>query len=295
VSRSRSSGAPTLVVAAVIVATLAASAGRAQATHTQKDPSGELSGGSLGVGIETAQGAQPGAPPGPVDSHSSSLPALVHYVWTPLPGGPLGSLEGLCNAAGTAAGGNEPVFGWLYRVEAWTRDGRLVSDTLDCVAFPGAPRSTPPPPPVAPTPPTIGDVWRAVPLPRPIIGANPVGRGVTGLATLMWSGGGQTAQVAVSIGGLRVVGTASLVEYRFATDEGGAGSSTTPGHASRPAAAHRFVRKGAHTLSVSSVWRANVTLIGPDGAAPVPIDLDTAVLTLTVAYPVTEVRSRLVG
>jgi hypothetical protein len=58
---------------------------------------------------------------------------------------------------------------------------------------------------------------------------------------------------------------------------------------------HRFVRKGAHTLSVSTVWRATVTMTGPVGTVPVPVDLDTAVLTATVDYPVVEVRSRLVG
>ena len=36
-------------------------------------------------------------------------------------------------------------------------------------------------------------------------------------------------------------------------------------------------------------------MTGPGGAAPVPIDIDTAVLTATVDYPVVEVRTRLVG
>jgi hypothetical protein len=47
------------------------------------------------------------------------------------------------------------------------------------------------------------------------------------------------------------------------------------------------------------VWRATVTMTaigaGPGGAVAVPIDIDTAVLTATVGYPVTEVRSRLVA
>ena len=51
----------------------------------------------------------------------------------------------------------------------------------------------------------------------------------------------------------------------------------------------------AHTLSVSTVWRATVTMTGPGGIAAVPVDLDTAVLTATVVYPVVEVRTRLVA
>ncbi len=60
-------------------------------------------------------------------------------------------------------------------------------------------------------------------------------------------------------------------------------------------AKHRFSTKGAHSLSVASVWRATATMIGPGGAVPIPIDIATAVLTATVAYPVVEVRSRLVS
>jgi hypothetical protein len=281
-----------VVACALVVATGTGSPRDAHAATVEREASGELGGGTLAVGIEVARGASPV----PIDAGSRSLPRLFTYRWTPIPGGPLGSLEGLCNAGGTVLLVAEPVFGWLYRVQTFTRDGNLVSDALECVAFPDPNDiSTPPPPPIPPAPPTIGDVWRAVPLPRPVVGANPISRGVTGLETRLWSGGGQTVQVAVTIGAFRVVGTASVVEYRFSTDEGVIGASLAPGSPSSPAAAYRFARKGSHALSVSSVWRATVTLIGPGGVAPVPIDLDTAVLTATVAYPVVEVRSRLVG
>ena len=261
------------------------------------DGSGELHGGELGVGIEASgRGA-----PVPVDSHSPSLPRLVHYVSTPLPPGRPGGLDNICNASGQAS--NDPalvVFGWLYDVIAYSIDGRVLSDTHVCVAFPD-PNNTaaPPPAPVLPVAPTIGDVWRAVALPRPVVGVNPVSRGVTGLDTRLWSGGGQTAQVAVTIGGFRIAGTARVVEYRFSTDEGYLGSAAGPGDAADPVAAHRFASKGAHALSVASVWQATVTMTaigaGPGGALPVPIDIDTAVLTATVNYPVVEVRSRLVA
>jgi hypothetical protein len=253
--------------------------------------SGELEGGRFGVGIETSTGGAV-----TFEAGSPALPRLVSYEWTPLAAGPLGSLENLCNAAGgPVTDPTQVVFGWLFEVVGTARDGRVVSVTHECVPFPDPnDRSTPPSPPdlVAPT---VGDVWRAVVLPRPVVGANPVSRGVTGLDTWLWSGGPQVAQVAVTIGAFRIAGTARVVGYRFATDEGFLAATAGPGDDAQPAAIHRFARKGPHTLSVSTVWRATVTMAGPGGIAPVAIDLDTAVLTVNVNYPVVEVRTHLVG
>ena len=39
------------------------------------------------------------------------------------------------------------------------------------------------PPPTLPEPPTIGEVWRAIQLPIPVVGANPVSRGVKPFST----------------------------------------------------------------------------------------------------------------
>jgi len=258
------------------------------------DGSGELLNGRFSVGVEYDT---PGSDPITFDAGDRSLPRLFHYVSTPLiPGdGTPGSLENLCNAGGGGGGPAGIVYGWLYRVIAYTADGRIVSDTHVCVPFPDQnDRSRPPPPPTLPDPPTIGEVWRAIQLPNPVVGANPVSRGVTGLATRLWSGGAQTARVAVTIDGFAVTGTARVVEYRFATDEGYLGASG-PGSAQAPAFTHEFVIKGAHTLLVSSVWRATVTLTGPGVVIPIPIDINVAVLSAVADYPVTEVRSRLVG
>jgi hypothetical protein len=259
------------------------------------DGSGELNNRTFGVGVEFDQ---PGSGPITRDAGDRSLPRLIRYVATPLlPGGQTpGTLENLCNAnRGAADGPGGIVYGWLYRVIAYTADDRIVSDTHVCVPFPDQnDRSSPPPPPVLPEPPTIGEVWRAIQLPLPVVGANPVSRGVTGLTTRLWSGGAQTAQVAATIDGFVVTGTARVVEYRYATDEGylGAGGAGSP---QAPAFTHDFATKGPHTLSVSSVWRATVSMTGPGVAVAIPIDINVAVLTATADYPVTEVRSRLVG
>jgi len=253
--------------------------------------SGELRGGRLGVGIEVATtGGVVGG------TGSPDGPRLVSYTWTPLAPGRAGSLQNLCNAAGGAIiDPADVVFGWLYEVVATARGGRVLSVTHECVPFPDPnDTSTPPAPPTLVVP-TVGDVWRAVALPRPVVGANPVTRGVTGLDTWLWSGGPTVVQVAATIGAFRITGTARVVGYRFATDEGFLAESVTPGDDAHPGATHRFARKGAHSLAVSTVWRATVTMNGPGGLAPVPVDLDTAVLTATVDYPVVEVRSRLVG
>jgi hypothetical protein len=256
--------------------------------------SGELDGGTLGVGIETAAGGGSGG--GPVDASAPSLPRLVRYESTKLPVNGLGNLGGACNAA---TGPGAPEFGWTYVVVAYSLDGRVLSTSRVCVPLvdddaPAVFLAS-----VLPAPPTIGDVWRAIGLPRPRVGANPVTRGVTGLDTRLWSGGPETMQVATATGGFRITGTARVVEYRFSTDEGYLGATPGPGSASEPAAVHRFLAKGAHSVSVSSVWRATVTMTAAGGGAGnavnVPIDIDTAVLTATVAYPVTEVRSRLVA
>jgi hypothetical protein len=285
----------TPAVVILVVGTLALIAAHAPGAGAVAvaEGSGELHGGTFGVGIDASTAGQQGVP---VDAGSASLPRLVHYESTPLPAGRHGGLENVCNAAGPAVNGPPPVvFGWLYDVVAFSADDRVISDTHVCVPFPDPNDPAVPPPPVFPVAPTIGDVWRAVGLPRPVVGVNPVSRGVTGLPTRLWSGGARIAPIAVTLGAYRITGTARVVEYRFSTDEGYIRSSIGPGDATMPAALHEFAFKGAHSLSVTSVWRATATMTGPGGAAPVPIEINAAVLTATVAYPVVEVRTRLVG
>jgi hypothetical protein len=273
------------LLASAFVAASAPTAGAAV------EGSGELRGGRLGVGIEVER--QGGFT---VEAGSPALPRLVSYSWTPLAPGRAGSLQNLCNAAGGAiADPTDVVFGWLYEVVATARGGQVISVTHECVPFPDPNDTATPPSPPDLVVPTVGDVWRAVALPRPVVGANPVTRGVTGLDTWLWSGGPAVVQVVATIGAFRIAGTARVVGYRFAADEGFLAETAVPGNDAHPGAVHRFAHKGAHELSVSTVWQATVTMTGPGGAAPVPVELDTAVLTATVDYPVVEVRSRLVG
>ena len=113
--------------------------------------SGELDAGELGVGVEVVD---PGSPPVTRDAGEASLPRLVHYVATPLRSETLGSLENLCDASGAAVTGPTGiVFGWLHDVIAYTSDGRVISDTHECVPFPDPnDHSTVPPPPPLPYP-----------------------------------------------------------------------------------------------------------------------------------------------
>ena len=94
----------------------------------------------------------------------------------------LGSLENLCDASGASVTNPaDIVFGWLYDVVAYTSDGRVISDTHECVPFPDPnDRSAPPPPADAAG---AADDRRGVARgpARPVVGVNPVSRGVTGL------------------------------------------------------------------------------------------------------------------
>jgi hypothetical protein len=134
-------------------------------------------------------------------------------------------------------------------------------------------------------------VWNAVALAAPPIGVSPADEGVVGLGTWLWTGGPAQVQVAVSLNGYTVSGTAHVVEYRFDGGDGDVASAPSAGTRDVPAATHIYDRKGTYALSVSSLWDADVTMAGPGLAAPVPVAIGRAVLTATRDYPVVEVRS----
>jgi hypothetical protein len=184
--------------------------------------------------------------------------------------------------------------GWNYRMTVIDNaTGAVISSTFVCVPIeiPG----TEPVAPAVPQPPTIAEIWGAVTLPAPAIAVSPANEGVVGLDTWLWSGGATDAQIAVSLGGYTVTGTAHVTEYRFDAGDGRLSSAVSSGSPGAPGATHVFDVKGRYTLRVASVWQATVTMTGPGLTSPLPIAIGSAVLTSTRAYPVVEVRSVLVS
>ena len=58
---------------------------------------------------------------------------------------------------------------------------------------------------------------------------------------------------------------------------------------------HTYETKGQYTIRVATMWRGQFVMTGPGITTPLPVDLRTAQLTNTRAYPVVEIRSVLVG
>jgi hypothetical protein len=170
--------------------------------------------------------------------------------------------------------------------------GEVRSTTTQCIEIavptPGVPAA------LLPAPPTIAEIWKAVPLPAPALNVSPDAEGVTGLATWLWSGSVAQVPVAVTINGWTVTGVANLTGYRFETGDGDRADTTAAGTRDQPAATHVYDVKGAYTISAASVWEAEVTMTGPLLPAPVPVGMGSAVLTSSRDYPVVEVRSALV-
>ena len=210
------------------------------------------------------------------------------------------TLEHLCNAANAPFDPNGGQVPWGWRYTVYKRDratGALIGEPEDiCVPLTDITSPMPPPPPVLPQPPTIGEIWNAAALPAPQIGISPTTEGVTGLETWMWAADPRTSvAVSVTLNGFTVTGTAQLVGYHFDFGEGAAASSTTGGNAEQPAVRHTYETKGQYTIRVATMWRGQFVMTGPGITTPLPVDLRTAQLTNTRAYPVVEIRSVLVG
>jgi hypothetical protein len=225
-----------------------------------------------------------GAPYRPGDG---GAPRPVRYEAVPAHTPGLG-LENLCN---TGTG-----FGWWYTVTAIDNvTGAVLSQTPVCVPFTDPAVPGIPPPPALPVPPTIADIWDAVGVPAPPIGISPANEGVVGLETWMWSGGDAAVDVAVTLDGYTVTGTARRTELSFDSGDGAPPTATTePGSFSAPAASRVYDVKETYAVRVAARWQADVTMTGPGLPAPVPIAIGTAVITSTQDYPVVEVRSVLV-
>jgi hypothetical protein len=231
--------------------------------------------------------------PGSSDPHDIAAPGsapVVHYEAIPQPPN-AGDLTGMCTApSGQVELGGIPVGIW-YLVIGRDNTGAIVSEERVCVPLVALDSPELPPPPPLPVAPSVAEIWRSVQIPVPEMHIDPATRGVTGLATNIWTGGPVTVPVSVQLRGYTVTGVARLVEYRFFTDEGPAATSIDAGSATAPAARHTFETKGVHRIAIASIWNAEVTLTGPGIASPIPVALGSATLQVARDYPVNEVRS----
>ncbi len=258
------------------------------------DPSGSI----IFVGAQDPSDGTPGT--GATD-HADAAAQERPFVYEAVPHQSGGfSLEHLCNAANAPFDPNGGQVPWGWRYTVYKRDratGALIGEPEDiCVPLTDITSPTPPPPPVLPQPPTIGEIWNAAALPAPQIGISPTTEGVTGLETWMWAADPRTTvAVSVTLNGFTVTGTAQLTGYHFDFGEGAPASSTTGGSADRPAVRHTYETKGQYTIRVATMWRGQFVMTGPGITTPLPVDLRTAQLTNTRAYRVVEIRSVLVG
>lgn len=104
---------------------------------------------------------------------------------------------------------------------------------------------------------------------------------MTGLETYLWAAAQAPLTGSSSIRGYAVVCTATPVEWRWTTGDGGRYAATTPG-APHPgqAATHLYETKGAYTLALDVVWTLD-TNYGRGGL----------VRSASTPYRVVEVRS----
>jgi hypothetical protein len=253
------------------------------------DPTGDP---SLRVGLRIfAPGGDGTRSFGP---HDPGAPSPIRYLAIAAHSPPPG-LDNLCNAAPGGPGGPAIAWGWWYTIETISNaTGLTIASNVVCEPLPAGttPGNAAAPTVVLPTPPTIAEIWDATGIPAPVLGVNPTAEGVVGLGTWLWSGGATARQVAVSVGGFTVTGTAHLSTYRFDPGDGAAALTTTvPGSGTAPAVTYLYDVKGTYQLAVASLWDADVTMTGPGFAAPLPVAIGTAVVTTARAYPVVEVRS----
>jgi hypothetical protein len=225
------------------------------------------------------------------DPHDDDAPRPIRYEAVPAHSPPPG-LDNLCNAAQGPVAPGTVAWGWWYTVTAIDNaTGQVLSRETVCVPLPDPNTPGPPPPPPVPVPPTIGEIWDAAGIPAPAVGVSPGAVGVVGLDTWLWSGGPDVVQLAVTLGGWTVTGVAHRTELRFDTGDGDTTTAPAPGSRAAPALTHVYDVKGEYALQVASVWQATVTMTGPGLAAPIPIAIGSAVVTVTQDYPVVEVRS----
>jgi hypothetical protein len=279
---------------AVIVAVLASNATTAPVGAAG---SGKLGGTppSLGVGLLVSV---PGLAGSGHESYAAADPNAPRPVFErAIPASAGIGVSGLSNLC--QIGPPDPAYplgnGWLFSIELFATASGAYLATLGTVCEPFAPGSAGavPVPPALAQPPTIGEIWKSVGLPTPPVGVSPAVKGVTGLATWVWTNGSAPVGVAVSLSGYRVTGTARVIGYGVFPGEGGWVRSRVAGGPSDPAFAHTYEATGTYRLGVATLWSADAVMTGPGLTTPLTIDLGTAVVTNGRDYPVIEIRSRL--
>ncbi len=192
----------------------------------------------------------------------------------------IGSTDGLCSIPGGVGIG---AFGFEYHFIGRDAAGNIVDDRFVCVAFVDGTGTRPAVPPT-PAVPTVAEAWNSVQLPAPAVVLDPASRGITGLETRISTTGPATVEIAATIRGYAITGTATLDHYAISVD-GGAEIDAANGH-------YTFETKGKHTIAVSAVWHGVAAISGPAPLAPIDnVDIGTATITSTRTYPVNEVRS----
>src|SRR5258705_10518979 len=129
----------------------------------------------------------------------------------------MGSVNVLSSVAGVVGVG---AFGFQYHFVGRDSTGQIVDDRFVCVAFvAGAPAGRPAVR-ALPAFPTFGEAWNSVQLPAPTVVLDPASRGVTGLETRISTSGPTTVQIAASVRGYVITGTATLDHYAIRVDGG---------------------------------------------------------------------------
>jgi hypothetical protein len=276
----------------VPLATVARGPATLLAEDVTPTPEYRLPGRTIGVGEQVDGDGSGGDVGGAVAESPSLSPIGYRYVDVPDPVDPL---AGVCAVPGVDPDADfEAATGWVRLVQAYRRDTGEDVGPPRRVCIPLADADLPEPPPSAGSVPTAGDVWRAVALPLPSVFASPPGRGVVALDTRVWTDAPAVVDVAVTLSGWRITGTARPVEHVVDFGDGTTAVGAGPGSASEPLAAHSYETEAIHPLSVTTVWEAEVVWRGP-GVPGIPLAIGRAELGTVADYPVDEVRSVLLG
>jgi hypothetical protein len=282
--------------AAVLVALIALVPAIGTTTSARADGNGTLGGTppELGVGLNVSIPGTSGTGHESYGAHDPNAPRPVFTRAVPASSGDGASGFNFCQIGPPDLAHFPLGNGWWFNIELFdTATGAYIAtvDRLCVLSAAGAVGA--PPAPTLPQPPTIGEIWNAVGLPTPPVGASPAARGITGLPTWVWTAGSAPVAVGVALDGYRVTGTARVVGYGVYSGEGGWVRSNEAGAAGDPASAHTYETTGTYRLGVATLWTATAVMTGPGLATPLTIDLGTAVVTNALDYPVVEIRSRL--